>query len=255
MNPEPGQEPLRRIPTKHAQEARGDVGPTLKAARLKKGLPYETVAQQTRIPKRYLEALENNRFEEFPALVYLRGFLKGYCDFLELDFESLWKSVTAEPGAENEGNGGQKPPEAGTTAPTRTPPKTPLPPKATPPSGALPLILGLGVTLALAVWLGRPAPRTPGKEETPAALRPFASPVEPRLVVEFRKDTWVSIAVDGSVRFEGRVPQGARQEWKAKKSLALRAADPESLRLTLNDAPYPLPAPDSSGAYLIESSQ
>lgn len=92
-------DPLRKIPTKHAPEARGDIGGALKAARLKKGHSLEAVSQQTRIPKKYLDALEANRFEEFPALAYLRGFLKNYCDYLELEFEPLWRLATTAPGA------------------------------------------------------------------------------------------------------------------------------------------------------------
>lgn len=93
-------DPLRKIPTKHVPEARADIGAPLKAARSKKGHTLETVAQQTRIPKKFLDALENNRLEEFPALAYLRGFLKSYCDYLEVDFEPLWKELTAAPAKE-----------------------------------------------------------------------------------------------------------------------------------------------------------
>lgn len=93
MSPE--YDALRQIRSQHVPVVKTDIGSVLKAARLKKGLALEAVARQTRISKRYLDALEGDKFDEFPALVYLRGFLKGYCEFLETDFEPLWAQVEA----------------------------------------------------------------------------------------------------------------------------------------------------------------
>lgn len=93
MSPE--YDALRQIRSKNVPVVKTDIGGVLKAARLKKGLAMEAVARQTRISKRYLEALEADRFDEFPALVYLRGFLKSYCEFLEVEFDPLWSQVEA----------------------------------------------------------------------------------------------------------------------------------------------------------------
>ncbi|MDE2489324.1 MAG: helix-turn-helix domain-containing protein, partial [Elusimicrobia bacterium] len=99
-------DPLRRIPTKHVAGIRAEIGSVLLAARKKKGLSQEAVAQQTRIPKRYLDAFENDRFDDFPALVYLRGFLKSYCDFLEVPFDELWARIEAPAAADASDGGG-----------------------------------------------------------------------------------------------------------------------------------------------------
>ncbi|MBI3565178.1 MAG: helix-turn-helix domain-containing protein, partial [Elusimicrobia bacterium] len=88
-------DPLRRIPTKRPAEIHAEVGAVLRAARLKRGQSLEAVAQQSRIPKRYLDALENDRFDEFPAFVYMRGFLKGYCEHLDLPFDEMWAKFEA----------------------------------------------------------------------------------------------------------------------------------------------------------------
>ena len=58
---ESDRDPLRKIPTKYAPEAKADIGSSLKAARVKKGASLDAVSQQTRISKRFLEALEANR--------------------------------------------------------------------------------------------------------------------------------------------------------------------------------------------------
>ncbi|MDX6769139.1 MAG: helix-turn-helix domain-containing protein, partial [Elusimicrobiota bacterium] len=122
MSPE--YDALRQIQSKHVPALKVEIGAVLKAARLKKGLAIEAVARQTRIPKRYLDALEADRFEEFPALVYLRGFMKGYCDFLETDFAPLWAQVeaaAAPPPAEGAAPSAAPAPEASAPAPSPAP--------------------------------------------------------------------------------------------------------------------------------------
>ncbi len=118
-------DPLRRIPVKHTADLKAEIGSVLRAARLKRGQSLEAVAQQTRISKRFLEALENDRFEQFPAVVYLRGFLKGYCEHLEVDFEALWAKLeeaqaaaapAADPNAPAAAPASKEPPHAFTAA-------------------------------------------------------------------------------------------------------------------------------------------
>src|SRR5262249_29615411 len=43
------------------------------------------VERDTRIRTRYLEALEEERFDRIPGLVYAKGFLRTYADYLGLD--------------------------------------------------------------------------------------------------------------------------------------------------------------------------
>jgi len=65
------------------------IGETLRSAREHRGLTIEQVAQDTRISARFLEALENERFEELPAQVYVRGFLRSYANYLKVDAQPL----------------------------------------------------------------------------------------------------------------------------------------------------------------------
>jgi len=84
-----------------------DAGSILKQRRLLRGQSLETVHQHTRIPKKFLQALEDSAFDVFPAPVYLRGFLKNYCDFLDIEFEPLWAQVTPKPAQASEGQAPQ----------------------------------------------------------------------------------------------------------------------------------------------------
>lgn len=61
------------------------IGEILKAAREDRGISIEQAVQETNISREFIEALENESFDKFPAETYLIGFLKNYSGFLDLD--------------------------------------------------------------------------------------------------------------------------------------------------------------------------
>jgi transcriptional regulator with XRE-family HTH domain len=63
----------------------GELGQRLVRAREARGLTLEDAERDTRISRRYLEALESEQFEVIPAPVYARGFLRSYSQYLGLD--------------------------------------------------------------------------------------------------------------------------------------------------------------------------
>lgn len=67
----------------------GELGKKLKEARENKGLSLREVEEATKIRKKYLQALENEKFEEIPGRTYAKGFLKNYSSFLGLDTKEL----------------------------------------------------------------------------------------------------------------------------------------------------------------------
>ena len=75
------------------------IGPTLRSAREGRGLSIELVAQETRISPRFLEALEDERFEALPAPVYVRGFLRSYANYLHIDAAQMMNELNAREGA------------------------------------------------------------------------------------------------------------------------------------------------------------
>jgi flagellar biosynthesis protein FlhG len=60
-------------------------GPLLRAVRESRGIDLADVAQRTKINISHLRAIEDERWEQMPALVYLRGFLVEYARSLRLD--------------------------------------------------------------------------------------------------------------------------------------------------------------------------
>lgn len=62
-----------------------NVGEVLKQARLQQGLSLEEVEEITKIRKRYLQAIENGRFQELPGNFYVRAFIKSYAEAVQLN--------------------------------------------------------------------------------------------------------------------------------------------------------------------------
>jgi flagellar biosynthesis protein FlhG len=60
-------------------------GKTLKQIRERMGIELQAISKETKINIKILESVEEEIFENLPALVYLKGFLKNYAQSLGLD--------------------------------------------------------------------------------------------------------------------------------------------------------------------------
>ena len=65
------------------------IGERLIEAREERGLTLQDAERDTRISRRYLQALEDERFDIIPAPVYARGFLRSYSQYLGLETAPL----------------------------------------------------------------------------------------------------------------------------------------------------------------------
>jgi flagellar biosynthesis protein FlhG len=64
-------------------------GKTLKQIRERMGIELKTISAETKVSMKILEWIEEEALEKLPALVYLRGFLKGYAQSLDLNPETV----------------------------------------------------------------------------------------------------------------------------------------------------------------------
>lgn len=71
------------------------IGAVLMQARERRGLTTDEVASASRIPVHYIEALETEAFDDIPAPVYVRGFLRVYSRLLEIDSEPLLEELVS----------------------------------------------------------------------------------------------------------------------------------------------------------------
>lgn len=61
----------------------------MKDARKTRNLSIDEIANETKIPIKYLNWLENGNYDKLPAQVYIRGFIAKYAGFLNLDANEL----------------------------------------------------------------------------------------------------------------------------------------------------------------------
>jgi cytoskeleton protein RodZ len=73
-----------------------NIGSELKAARVSRKITLETVSQRTKIPVKYLEALEENRYDIFPSHTYAKGFIRAYAKVVGVDPIILTRQFNAE---------------------------------------------------------------------------------------------------------------------------------------------------------------
>jgi transcriptional regulator with XRE-family HTH domain len=72
------------------------VGHTLKAAREAKKVSLETISKRTKIPVKYLEALEKDDFSVFPSQTYSKSFIRAYAKVVGLDPSVMTRQFNAE---------------------------------------------------------------------------------------------------------------------------------------------------------------
>ncbi len=75
----------------------GELGNALIQARVARGLSLQDAERDTRISRRYLEALEAEDFSVFPAIVYSRAFFRTYAQYLGLDAQELLRLFPQQP--------------------------------------------------------------------------------------------------------------------------------------------------------------
>ncbi len=77
---------LKRHPRPDAQSAEAArVGEELRDARLALGVSLEEMADELRINRRYLAAVEEGRVRDLPGIAYATGFVRSYAQILGLD--------------------------------------------------------------------------------------------------------------------------------------------------------------------------
>ncbi len=66
-----------------------DFGSYLKHERELRGIALDTIAHSTKIHTRFLTALEENRFEDLPGEVFIKGFIRAYGQAIGLNADEL----------------------------------------------------------------------------------------------------------------------------------------------------------------------
>lgn len=70
----------------------------LKRVREQHGISLSEISKATKIRKVYLEKIEEGKYDQLPADVYIKGFLRGYADYIGLDIKEVLKQYEKERG-------------------------------------------------------------------------------------------------------------------------------------------------------------
>jgi cytoskeleton protein RodZ len=247
---------------------KGTFGEHLRREREMRGVSLDEISAATRIATRFLQAIENEKWDQLPGGVFNRGFVRAVAHYLGLDEESIV--------AEYASAVGDRP---------SVPVWTGSPPAVTPDLPWLAWILAAVVALALVAggWFAvrrisawrasrravritaasaapspeQPAapadavpvsagpapnppsepPKLPGGADSPAV--PGAGPISPaatpfELKVEAGKTTRVTVEADAHRVFEGTMKAGERHTFTAQDKFQVEARDAGALLLELN---------------------
>lgn len=241
------------------------LGIRLRELREAKGVSLDDIARSTRVGRRHLEALETDTWAELPAPVFVKGFIRAYCDFLDASPDEplrLYQEASGEPVK------ALRVQHATRAAQSR---------RAGPLVVSVILFLGLGASLfALRVGLkgstrqappettaSAPAKVDPAPVPTPAptaaaptatapvvtsrvapgqpASVPAAEPKPPgqRLVMRAVEPTWIRVQVDEGQVAEELLQAGAVREWTAERRFVLTVGNAGGLELDLNGKRMP----------------
>jgi cytoskeletal protein RodZ len=221
-------------------------GTWLRRQREMRDISLRQIADSSKISLRYLEALEQDRFDVLPAAVFARGFLREYARYVGLNPDEVVNYfILAVKGGVTE--------EPETVAPSARPPRDW--------TYGLLLAVGvaalLGLVALLAYWGERRRPRVeppppiaaPPVEPAPAVPPPPpAAPVvlpALRVTLDFVQDCWVEAAVDGRRRLSELRVQGESLQLDAEQYVVLTLGNAAAVQVEVNGQPLALPASGS----------
>jgi hypothetical protein len=219
------------------------IGEILKNRRLERSLTLKDVAASTHISLRFIQALEEERWEAIPGTVYRQGFLRSYADHLGLDGNQLVRRFF-----DNSGNSPSAPVASSPLKGVRSEDKTvgtgpwvrvgglacllflvigfyfyegqpSVPPS--PPLGAM----SLRGTVGNAAPTGTFVPR--GERILKATV---SSPTQNhQFSLRAKKFVWLRAWVDGRVRFEGILSPQSPRSWTGHSTFRVQTEVPHEL--------------------------
>jgi transcriptional regulator with XRE-family HTH domain len=226
-------------------EPGGSFGGCLRALREGRGSSLDEVARATRVSVRQLDALEADRLDELPAPVFVRGFIRAYCQALGESPDTALERYARVSADVSKGRRGARrrstfaaPAPAGSSIAV---------------SFALFAILGASL-LTVNAFVRRdgdpgalPPSSTRGVIVAGAPLDP-SSPAPPvvraataaqRLQVKALEPTWLRIQVDDARPVETLLGTGAVSEWTASRRFRLTLANAAGVAVRLNGQALP----------------
>lgn len=142
-----------------------DFGSYLKHQRELRGVPLDEIALSTKISIRFLQALEENRFEDLPGEVFIKGFIRSYGEAIGSNADELLAAYLESSGELQAGETSEAPPSKSESTPEAEPVPKGSPIKA---------MVGFGVALAIitggVLWVTNQKSSDPPKDSSQAGV-------------------------------------------------------------------------------------
>ncbi|MDF5731633.1 MAG: DUF4115 domain-containing protein [Rhizonema sp. PD38] len=243
----------------------------LKQVRQEKSIRIEDVAAHTRIRPVFIQALEEERFEELPEAVYVKGFIRHYGDAVGLDGSALsqtFATAFSAPEPENNHDYHENHENKKKKSNFRIPP----------------LVIPYALLLAVAsfglfyVLVPRQTAESVNQDQYSASdtkqktslrqtsklssskqnsasppksktLLPVASTPTPtaspttnansnvEVTLDLQDKSWLRVKVDGKTAFEGIMNKGDHKTWTAQKELSVRSGNAGAVLISTNNQP------------------
>lgn len=248
------------------------IGDLLRRKREAMGLNLQQIEDETNMRWKYLEALEQGNYHVIPGEAYVKGFLRNYAAFLELDSEEILRMYKEQHEKKPVENVPQEQPikkEKSRKRPNNKQNNKP--------------ILFIGAALALLIVAGvifanqgdevegpgqveqkptpqqntgsdpQPSPNTNGNPSPSPAPKPEPKPdTDPPVAQAPEKNVlilkatngrcWIRVEVDGTNVYEGHLNLGDSKEFSGK-TLKVRYGNAGAIRVTLNGEDLGAPGP------------
>lgn len=225
-------------------------GTWLRRQREARDVSLRDIADRTKISLRYLEAMEEDRFDLLPAPLFAKGFLREYARYVGLSPDEVVNHYLSVQGENKEEEGDQTMMRRRAKVSAQ---------KARSFAFYLFFVL-VGLALLGLVWFfayyndkrqeespasSQPpaiaAPPAPAARQVPPPVPPSTEPAAPiEVTLDFTGDCWVEATIDGKRRIAEQRVQGESVELEAEQSIALLLGNIKAVTLQVNGQPLDL---------------
>lgn len=236
-----------------APESTASFGDWLKRQREMREISLRDIADRTKISLRYLEAMEDDRFDLLPAPIFAKGFLREYARYVGLSPDEVvnhYLSVQQQAAPEED-----EAKKDSTLAGQRLVRSRPVRNWTYGLFLALAVLVLIGLVAALA-WYAEHRRNDPGAEMAPPPIAaplapqpsslaaPPSSPDRPRAPLEvsldFTSACWVEVSADGRRVLAQEMAQGESLPVEAQQSVQITLGDTGAAEIQVNGLLYPL---------------
>jgi transcriptional regulator with XRE-family HTH domain len=213
------------------------LGEFLRRERELRHISLDDVAERTKISRRYLEAIEEGRYDRLPGETFVRGFIRSYAQAVGLDPEDTLLMYSQSRAVQE-------------VAPLRT--ERPSPARRSGNAHPLLWLLVTGVVIvgvALVSVVGflegpsllrfAPSPR-PDVASMPTSRAPLI------LTAIADSDTWLRVTIDEQEPQDIVLRAGQSAKWLGRERFVLSIGNARATRLRLNGRELPIPQPAHS---------